>query len=121
MASPKELTETVMNRLLDVFSQFDDDLLEGGIVSVKLLSGKVLTKPCDCFLKHSRQVRLKVKELIPMDKAHLDVYSDILSWLTAHKDDWPPEAIKKNGVKFYQGLTPDLRTFRKRLTGSEVI
>jgi len=80
--------------------------------------GRIAGKPCDCLSsKHSLGLEGTAEELLSYEVN--PVYGEITAWLRSHQSEFTPEEIAKHDPSHYQQLVPDIRTFRKRVMGTE--
>jgi len=80
--------------------------------------GRIAGKPCDCLSgKHHLGLEATAEELVSYGPQ--PIYNEIMNWLNRHSPEFEVGEIGKRPVEYYQGLSPDLKSFRKRLLGTE--
>lgn len=110
LPSTEETTRHLRDRLQRFLSDFEDDLVDGG---------RIAGKPCDCLEKHSSKIRGVCLELSSMDEQPL--YTDIINWLDAHEDIFSLSQVNNNSPDIYRHMTPEIRRYRKLISGTEPI
>jgi hypothetical protein len=104
--STEETIQMLENRLNESLVALQPDLLDGA---------RIFGKPCDCLKKHTDEMIAAVKELQSMSPK--PVYSKIRNWAEGH--NWGAEIVAQHPPEYFVKMTPELRTLRKELSGSE--
>lgn len=81
--------------------------------------GRIAGKPCDCLsrAKHSAGIEATAEELMSYEVNPL--YGEVIEWFNSHAREFEPAEIAKRPPEYYQGLTPEIRNFRKKVMGTE--
>lgn len=89
-------------------------------VELDLQAGaRISGKPCDCLsrAKHLGGIESTAEELMSYEKN--PIYGQIVEWFNNHAAEFEPAEIAKRPPEYYQGLTPEIRNFRKLVMGTE--
>lgn len=80
---------------------------------------RIAGKPCDCLMKakHLGGVEATAEELMSYEVR--PVYSEVVSWLNDHENEFHPSEIAKRPPEYYHSLVPQVRAFRKAVMGTE--
>ena len=111
MPTTAETTVELKRRLGKELYRMELDLQNGG---------RIAGKPCDCLgSKHHLGIEATAEELMSYEKN--PVYGKVVSWLDKHSKEFEPSEIAKKPPEYYQGLTPEIRQFRKEVMGTEAL
>jgi len=79
---------------------------------------RIAGRACDCLdAKHRLGLEATAEELMSYETN--PIYSEIIAWLDQHEQEFEPEEIAKHPPEYYHKLTPEVRRFRKEVTGTE--
>lgn len=81
--------------------------------------GRIAGKPCDCLssAKHLAGIEATAEELMSYEVN--PIYGEVINWFKGHAQEFEPAEIAKRPPAYYQGLTPEIRNFRKKVMGTD--
>jgi hypothetical protein len=114
LANTPDTLAMLKRRLAKELYRMEMDLQNGGRIPTK--AGGAVS--CDCLgQKHSLGIEATAEELMSYDKN--PVYGKVISWMNTHAPVFDPAEIEKRPPEYYQQLTPEVRSFRKEVLGTE--